>query len=77
MIWLFDVGDLDTALDWADLAIEQQQATPERLRSNFPTFVADTMLAGRRSLRGAGKALSRTSHARLRTWPPSGGCMSR
>lgn len=77
VIWLFDVGDLDKALEWADIAIAQQQATPERLRSNFPTFVADTMLAWRRSLRGAGKALSRIFHARLRTWPPGGGCMSR
>ncbi len=30
---------------WTGLiAISQQQATPDRLRSNFPTFVADTML---------------------------------
>lgn len=55
VIWLFDVGDLDKALEWADIAIAQQQATPERLRSNFPTFVADTMLAWRRSLRARGK----------------------
>ncbi|HHX3894317.1 TPA: phage terminase small subunit, partial [Citrobacter freundii] len=31
VIWLFDVGDLDKALDWADIAISQQQATPDRL----------------------------------------------
>ncbi|MFQ9337108.1 MAG: phage terminase small subunit [Varibaculum sp.] len=44
VIWLFDVGDLDKALDWADIAISQRQAA-DRLRSNFPTFVANTMLA--------------------------------
>ncbi|WP_258962521.1 phage terminase small subunit, partial [Klebsiella pneumoniae] len=31
VIWLFDVGDLERALDWADIAIAQDQPTPERL----------------------------------------------
>lgn len=44
IVWLFDVGEFDQALEWADIAIEQQQPTPEAFRSNFPTFVADTML---------------------------------
>lgn len=54
VIWLFDVGDLDKALDWADIAISQQQATSDRLRSNFPTFVADTMLAWAQETAGRG-----------------------
>ncbi|WP_455268767.1 phage terminase small subunit [Rahnella aceris] len=44
VIWLFDVGDMDAALNLADIAIEQGQDTPPELRSNFPTFVADTVL---------------------------------
>ncbi|MEQ5074843.1 phage terminase small subunit [Providencia alcalifaciens] len=45
VIWLFDVGDFDKGLDWADIAIEQGQLTPDNFRSNFPAFVADTILA--------------------------------
>lgn len=77
VIWLFDVGNLDKALDWADIAISQQQATPDRLRSNFPTFVADTMLAWRKSLPDAGKVSNRIFRAPLSASPIPGGCMSR
>ena len=45
VIWLFDAGYLDKALELADVAIEQHQATPDNIRSNFPTFVADTVMA--------------------------------
>ncbi|EIY4984770.1 phage terminase small subunit [Klebsiella quasipneumoniae] len=45
VIWLFDVGELERALDWANIAIAQDQPTPERLRSRFPAFVADQILA--------------------------------
>lgn len=44
VIWLFDVGQYDQALDWADIAIAQEQATPENIKSRFPAFVADQML---------------------------------
>ncbi len=54
---VFIVGDLDKALEWADIAIAQQQATPERLRSNFPTFVADTMLAWAEESAGRGESI--------------------
>ena len=57
VIWLFDVGELEKALDWADIAISQQQATPEQLRSNFPTFVADTMLAWAEESAGLGESI--------------------
>ncbi|MEH4220818.1 phage terminase small subunit [Klebsiella aerogenes] len=72
VIWLFDVGDLDKALDWADIAISQQQATPDRLRSNFPTFVADTMLAWAEESAGRGESIepyfSRTFDRVANTW---------
>ncbi|MEN3260704.1 phage terminase small subunit [Sodalis endosymbiont of Spalangia cameroni] len=45
VIWLFDVGDFDRALDWADIAIAQRQPTPETIRRGFAPFVADTVLA--------------------------------
>ncbi|HIE4715882.1 TPA: phage terminase small subunit [Klebsiella pneumoniae] len=72
VIWLFDVGNLDKALDWADIAISQQQATPDRLRSNFPTFVADTMLAWAEESAGRGESIepyfSRTFECVANTW---------
>ncbi|WP_252407526.1 phage terminase small subunit, partial [Escherichia coli] len=45
VIWLFDVGEFDTGLDWADIAIAQGQRTPDNFKSGFPAFVADTILA--------------------------------
>ena len=45
IIWLFDTGELERALDWADIAIAQDQPTPDRLKSRFPAFVADQILA--------------------------------
>ncbi len=45
VVWLFDVGNFDQALDWADIAIAQNQPTPEAIRSSFPAFVADTVIA--------------------------------
>ena len=72
VIWLFDVGDLDKALDWADIAISQQQATSDRLRSNFPTFVADTMLAWAQETAGRGESVepyfTRTFERVANTW---------
>lgn len=44
VVWLFDVGEFDQALDWADIAISQGQQTPERLKRTFAAFVADTVL---------------------------------
>lgn len=45
VIWLFDIGEFDLGLDWADIAIEQHQPTPENVKRTFPAFVADTVLA--------------------------------
>ncbi|WP_081861934.1 phage terminase small subunit [Photorhabdus australis] len=44
VIWLFDIGEFAQGLDWADIAIEQGQLTPDNFRSGFPAFVADTVL---------------------------------
>ncbi|EKQ1970385.1 terminase [Salmonella enterica] len=44
VIWLFDTGEMGKALDWADVAISESQATPENFKSTLPAFVADTVL---------------------------------
>lgn len=44
VIWLFDVGDFDKALDYADIAISQGQQTPDRLKREMSAFVADTVM---------------------------------
>ncbi|HCN4991292.1 TPA: terminase, partial [Escherichia coli] len=43
-IWLFDTGQFEMALRWADIAIEQGQKTPENFKSELPTFVAHFIL---------------------------------
>lgn len=45
IVWLFDVGDFDKALDWVDVAIEQHQETPDSFKGTFASFTADTILA--------------------------------
>ena len=44
VIWLFDLGEFEQALDWAGIAISQGQRTPTRMKRDFPHFVADTIL---------------------------------
>ncbi|EPN2803316.1 phage terminase small subunit [Serratia marcescens] len=45
VIWLFDTGEMERALDWADIAISESQDMPENFKSTMPAFVADTVLA--------------------------------
>lgn len=44
VIWLFDTGEMGKALDWANVAISENQAMPENFKSTMPAFVADTVL---------------------------------
>lgn len=44
VIWLFDTGELGQALEWAEIAIEQGQETPENFSSDFAHFIADNIL---------------------------------
>lgn len=44
VVWLFDLGEFDQALEWAEVAIAQGQHTPTRMKRDFPHFVADTVL---------------------------------
>lgn len=40
IIWLFDTQQFDQALDWAEIAIEQNQDTPKSWSMKLPGFVA-------------------------------------
>lgn len=44
IIWLFDIEQFDTAIDWAIIAAEQNQETPSNFKSRLPAFVADNVL---------------------------------
>lgn len=57
VVWLFDAGDLDEALRLADVAIEQQQPTPENIKSRFPVFVADTVMSWAENTAAAGESV--------------------
>ncbi len=43
IIWLIDVKRFDTALAWADLAIEQGQDMPANIKSKMPAFIASSI----------------------------------
>lgn len=45
VVWLFDVKELDTAIEWCMKAIERDLPTPENFRRDWPTFCADEVLA--------------------------------
>lgn len=45
VIWLLDTGEMEKALDWADIAIREGQAMPDNFKSTLPAFIADTVLA--------------------------------
>ena len=57
VVWLFDVDCLDEALRLADIAIEQQQPTPDNIKSRFPAFVADTVMAWAEDTAAAGESV--------------------
>lgn len=45
VVWLFDVKELDAAIEWCMKAIELDLPTPENFRRDWPTFCADEVLA--------------------------------
>lgn len=44
VIWLFDINDMDTAIDWCLKAIELDLPTPDNFRRDWPTVCADAVL---------------------------------
>lgn len=57
VIWLFDTGEMGQALEWADVAISESQATPENFKSTLPAFVADTVLEWATNEAAAGRSI--------------------
>ncbi|MEH6649975.1 MAG: phage terminase small subunit [Motiliproteus sp.] len=41
IVWLFDIGEVQQALDLAYIAIDQEQESPERFKSTLHTLVVD------------------------------------
>jgi tetratricopeptide (TPR) repeat protein len=46
MIWLFDTGDYQKGLEYAEIALARQQNMPARFNRDVQTFVADAVLEG-------------------------------
>lgn len=44
VVWLFDTEAFDQAIKWGLVCIEQDQPTPDGIKRNFPTLIADIML---------------------------------
>ncbi|PMN68405.1 phage terminase small subunit [Enterovibrio norvegicus] len=43
VLWLFDIGELDTFIEWCLKAIELNVPTPERIKRDWQTFCADSI----------------------------------
>lgn len=76
VIWLFDVGELDQALEW--LISQSVSNRPHRISyaAIFPRLWPIRCWHGRRKAPGAEKVLSRISPVRLNVWQGYGDCMS-
>ena len=57
VIWLFDIEDLETAIDWCDKAIERGLDTPTRFKRDFATFCADEVLKWSEKMTAHGHAI--------------------
>lgn len=44
LVWLFDVGELEKAIEWCLKAIELDVPTPDYIKRGWPTFCADQVL---------------------------------
>lgn len=44
VVWLFDTEAFDQAIKWGLVCIAQNQPTPDGIKRNFPTLIADIML---------------------------------
>lgn len=44
LVWLFDVGELEKAIEWCLIAIEREIPTPDFIKRGWPTFCADQVL---------------------------------
>lgn len=44
LVWMFDVGELEKAIEWCLKAIEMDVPTPDFIKRGWPTFCADQVL---------------------------------
>jgi hypothetical protein len=57
VIWLLDTGEMGKALDWADIAISENQPMPDNFKTMMPAFIADTVLAWATEQAAAGHSI--------------------
>jgi hypothetical protein len=57
MAWLFDLRELDEALELARIAIDQNQPMPKRYRQTAQTFVANAVFAWAKAQKNNGKPI--------------------
>ncbi|EPM7938786.1 phage terminase small subunit [Vibrio alginolyticus] len=57
VIWLFDVNDMETAIDWCLKAIALDLPTPDNFRRDWPTVCADEVLAWAEKESGRGHSI--------------------
>lgn len=57
VVWLFDIDELGQALQWADIAIEQGQDTPDNIKRDFAHFTADAVLEWAQTIAPQGQAV--------------------
>ncbi|MEH0666449.1 terminase [Vibrio scophthalmi] len=57
VIWLFDVNDMETAIDWCLKAIELDLPTPDNFRRDWPTVCADAVLEWAEKESGRGHSI--------------------
>lgn len=57
LVWLFDVGELEKAIEWCLKAIEMDVPTPDFIKRGWPTFCADQVLAWAQNEYEAGRSV--------------------
>lgn len=55
VVWLFDIEDLETAIEWCDQAIDNELETP--FKRDFATFCADAVLKWAEKMAAQGHAI--------------------
>ena len=45
VIWQFDIGDIEQALEWGFFALDQGQAMPDRFKRDLATYIADETIS--------------------------------
>lgn len=68
LVWLFDCGLIERALDLAGWCAEHGQGLPERFKASLPAFVARRSSTGRSRRSTRARAPSRSSRKSMPAW---------